>query len=69
MNILDEELAANIFTAMLSYNSRLAGPATDLANHFSGQFEYKQAMKNWFAKSNFDAKQKETITNALPWIQ
>ena len=69
MNVLNEELVANIFNAMLSYNGRLAGPATDLANHFSGQFEYKQAMKNWFAKSNLDTKQKETITNVLPWIQ
>ena len=69
MNILDEELAMNIFYAMLSYNSRLAGPATDLANHFSIQFEYKKMLKNRFANSNLDAKQKETITNALPWIQ
>lgn len=69
INYLDENMANNIFTAMLSTNNRLAGPAAELANHFAVQFAYKNLFKTQFLKSNFNLTQKNIIKGYLNWIE
>jgi hypothetical protein len=44
-------------------------PAWMLPNHFSTQFLYKTLLKELFAKSAFNTKEKAIIKSYLAWIE
>ncbi len=69
LNYLDNQTAKNIFNALLSTNNRLVSPVAELANHFSVQFLYKTLLKEQFAKSAFNTKEKAIIKSYLAWIE
>lgn len=69
LNLLNKELCDNLFNAMLSSNSRLAGPATELANYFATQAVYKQLLKDNYKKANFETWQKDIVKRNLNWIE
>ena len=68
LNHLDNEVAKNLFQAILSPNGRLASPAAELANHFSNQISYKNTMKDYYQKQNFEQWQKDILTKQLTWL-
>jgi aminopeptidase N len=44
MDYFDEQLAANLFDAIFSANTRLSGPATDVLNYFFGQDRWRRTI-------------------------
>jgi aminopeptidase N len=68
LNHLDNEVAKNLFQAILSPNGRLASPSAELANHFSNQISYKNTMKDYYQKQNFEQWQKDILTKQLTWL-
>ena len=68
-NHINDELAGYMFQAMLSTNSRLAGPATDLMNYFATQMEVKEGIKFYFNKQEYAVADKEMLLKQLPWLK
>ncbi len=61
----NQDVIASLFQAMLSTNSRLAGPAADLANYFSANLEYKAAMRNYYQNQNYSVQDKEILSKNI----
>ena len=55
-----------LFDAMLSTNSRLAGPASDLANHLAINAIKFSDMQSWYNQQNYTPAQKEIIKKYMP---
>jgi aminopeptidase N len=68
INVCNEQLIANLFDAVLSTNSRLAGPAADLANYLAVQQKNIQAMRAYYNAQNYTKDQKEIIKKYLPTL-
>lgn len=68
LNHLDNEVAKNLFQAILSPNGRLAAPAAELANHFSNQISYKNTMKGYYQMQSYEQWQKDILTKQLTWL-
>lgn len=61
LNYLDESLVAHLFDAVLSANNRLAGPAKSLVKHFATQIEYKNIIKDYYNKMQWESWQDEIL--------
>jgi hypothetical protein len=68
LNYVDEKLIANIFDAVLSTNARLSGPASQLAEHYGNQLNYKQMMKNYYLSKSWSDWQKETLKKQIIFL-
>jgi hypothetical protein len=68
LNHLDNEVAKNLFQAILSPNGRLAAPAAELANHFANQISYKNTMKGYYQMQSYEQWQKDILTKQLTWL-
>jgi hypothetical protein len=64
-NTFSENLAKNLMLSMLSSNSRLSGPANELALYFCNNLWYKKDFKTTLQKQNFTEQEKNVITKAL----
>ncbi|MCF8255294.1 MAG: M1 family metallopeptidase [Bacteroidia bacterium] len=60
-NTFNAQVIESLFQAMLSTNGRLAGPASELANYFSSNLEYRNQMKSFFQEHNYSEKEKEIL--------
>lgn len=68
LNFCNEKVIANLFDAMLSTNGRLAGPASQLAEHFGGQVAYRQMAIDYYKSINWTAEQKESLKKQLSFL-
>lgn len=66
LNVCNEKLVANLFNAMLSTNSRLAGPASELANYLAAQGANASMMRAYYKNQSYTSAQKETIKKYMP---
>lgn len=66
LNFCNETLVGHLFDAMLNTNSRLAGPASDLANYLAAQTANANLMKAYYQKGNYTPAQKEILKRYLP---
>lgn len=57
----NEKVAENILNALLSTNSRLAGPAAELAAHFAANLSYQAQFKDIFTKGNYTKEEREIL--------
>ena len=68
LNACNESVVQNLFQAMLSSNGRLAGPAAQTAEYFSGQMNYKQLMVSYFNNHGYSSEEKETLKRQLNFL-
>lgn len=68
LNYLDEKLVNNLFDAMLSTNSRLAGPAGQLAEAFSAQGAYRQSIITHYRAGKWEGWQKEQLKKHMSFL-
>lgn len=66
LNVCNEKLVVNLFDAMLSTNSRLAGPASELANYLAAQAANSNMMRTYYNKQAYTEAQKEILKRYLP---
>lgn len=64
--VYSNTLIPHLFDAMLSTNSRLASPASDLANHLTINATKLNAIQSWYNQQNYTAAQKEIIKKYMP---
>lgn len=64
----DEKLVANLFDAVLSTNSRLAGPASQLAEYLAQQAAYKSIFVKFYASRKWETWQVELIKKQFPFL-
>jgi hypothetical protein len=68
LNLCNEAVVRNLFQAMLCSNGRLAGPAAQTAEYFSGQAQYKQAMVSFYNSQPYSVEEKETLKRQLTFL-
>lgn len=64
----DSLLVANLFDAMLSRNSRLAGPALQTAETLAQQTRYRDMMQHVYKAGAFARKDKEALKTQLKFL-
>ncbi|MBC7382228.1 MAG: M1 family metallopeptidase [Bacteroidia bacterium] len=69
LNLLNNELAGSLYQAILSTNSRLAGPASDLVNFYALQTDFKNQLIKSYQQNNYPAAEKEILTKQLSWLK
>ena len=67
--IYSETLVPHLFDAMLSTNSRLAGPACELANYLAIKTTNLNYMQLYYNKQNYTQAQKEILAKYMPTIK
>ncbi|MFN4083353.1 MAG: M1 family metallopeptidase [Bacteroidia bacterium] len=67
-NYFSITLCMSLFQAMLSKNSRLAGPAADLLNYYSAQANYRNMAKAVFLKQVTDPIDKDVLIKQAPFL-
>lgn len=65
LNACNTLMVSNLFEAMLSFNTRLGGPAKDVLAYFVQQNEYKRLISMTLGNSEYDEKDKQTIKKSL----
>lgn len=65
LNYINEELAENLFNALLSPNARLSGPATEVTAHFMKQSPAKPIIITQYSKKNWKDWEERILQNAL----
>lgn len=68
INTCNEILVAHLFDAMLNTNSRLAGPASELAVYLSVQAANQQLMKTHYTKQRYGKEQQATLKRYLGFL-
>ncbi len=66
LNVCNEKLVINLFDAMLSTNSRLAGPASELASYLAAQAANSSMIRAYYHKQEYTEAQKEVLKRYLP---
>jgi aminopeptidase N len=61
----NEQVAANLFQAILSPNGRLSGPAIELCNHFGNSVFYREILKKVYDSSSFLESEKEILSRSV----
>jgi aminopeptidase N len=64
----DEKLVANLFDAMISTNSRLASPASQLAEYLAQQVAYKNMFVEYYSSQKWEAWQVELLKKYMPFL-
>lgn len=62
-------LIPHLFDAMLNTNSRLAGPAADLANHLATKTTNLNDMQHYFNTTNYSKAQKDILIKYVPGLK
>ncbi len=65
LDYFNEVMMKNLFTAMLSPNTRLAYPSGDVLNTFYNQARYRKMISDYMATQAWDNRQKTIIGNML----
>ncbi len=69
LNYCDELLAENLFDAMLSWNGRLAGAASEVSQYFSQQIKAKNIFIGYYKSKNWSEQQKESLKKQMSFLQ
>jgi hypothetical protein len=59
---------ANLFDAMISTNSRLASPASQLAEYLAQQVAYKNMFVEYYSSQKWEAWQVELLKKYMPFL-
>lgn len=65
----DGNVAAALFQAVLSPNSRLSAPAAELCNYFATNLNYRAEMKRVYNEGNYGAADRETLTRSISFLK
>ena len=65
LNFFDELLIENITQAMLSFNTRLANPASEVLKHFYNQNNYKRIIGSYIERSNYSLEEKNKLKRMI----
>jgi len=65
LNICNEAVIKNLYTCILNFNSRLAGPAKDVLQYFKQQSACQKILKSTLETGGYSAEQKKSIKQTL----
>ncbi|MBS3912888.1 MAG: M1 family metallopeptidase [Bacteroidetes bacterium] len=65
MNLLNENIAANLFDALLNFNTRLNAPAKDVVDYFKQQTAYARILRKQLDSPVYDAVSKARLAEIL----
>ena len=68
LNYCDDSLVAHLFDALLSTNSRLAGPAAQLLDYFAQQNSYKNKFKTYYQQHKWASWQSELLKKQISFL-
>ena len=68
LNYCDEKVAANLFDALLSWNGRLAGAASEVVQYFSQQLNDKNVFIKYYKSKTWTEQQKETLKKTMSFL-
>jgi len=68
LNHCDENMIVSLFDAMLSWNARLAGPASEVAQYFSQQTNYKNSFISYYKSKTWSDSQKEILKRQMSFL-
>ena len=68
LNYCNDSLIAHLFDALLSTNSRLAGPAAQLLDYFAQQNSYKNKFKTYYQQHKWASWQSELLKKQISFL-
>ncbi|MFI5220734.1 MAG: M1 family metallopeptidase [Bacteroidia bacterium] len=68
LNYCDEKVAANLFDALLNWNGRLAGSASEVVQYFSQQLSHKNLFIRYYQSKSWTELQKETLKKQMNFL-
>jgi hypothetical protein len=65
LNICNEAVVKNLYTCILNFNTRLAGPAKEVLQYFKQQSAYQKTLKSTLETGGYTAEQKKSIKQTV----
>jgi hypothetical protein len=65
LNVCNEVVVKNLYTCILNFNSRLAGPAKDVLQYFKQQTACQKILKSTLETGGYSAEQKRSIKQTV----
>lgn len=65
LNLCNDAVVKNLYTCILNFNSRLAGPAKEVLQYFKQQSAFQKTLKSTLETGDYTAEQKKTIKQTI----
>jgi len=65
LNLCNDAVVKNLYTCILNFNSRLAGPAKEVLQYFKQQSAFQKTLKSTLETGGYTAEQKKSIKQTI----